>query len=134
MTLSRWRRLPVVVLEGSAKFDPQAAVEPSPNVGRTEMPRELPVDLSGPPIRRLPGLESVPKFLALLPLHMKKGAVAAGVDSHIAVAIKLKPMCAGEMMQPTPVQFEVSRSVSQGTDYRINVEETYDEFFHDDLL
>lgn len=79
-------------------YDFQAAIEPLPNAGLLKVSGELPVDRGGSPIRGLPGLEGIPKLLALLAFYMKKRTVAAGLDSDIPVWIDLEPMPARIMM------------------------------------
>jgi hypothetical protein len=71
------------------------------------MTGKLLVDFRGTPIRGLPCLESVPKFFALLALHPKESALAAGIQYDASFRIKSEAMPAGKMMQPASIHLEL---------------------------
>ena len=83
---------------------------------------EFLVDFEGPPIADVPLLKRLPELESLLTANREHGAVAAGMQPDIALAVELEFMPAGEVTKPAALHLEITGAGPQRDDHRADVQ------------
>jgi hypothetical protein len=83
---------------------------------------ELAVDFERPPIRGVPFPIGRVEGLGLLRPRAQEGAVAEGIDLHVALAVEAEPVATAGVVKRVVGEFKLLRARTKGRDGRSKVQ------------
>src|SRR5712691_5674805 len=110
------------VLAAQKHGAPDIPERPRQRIRFPEVRGEFLVDFEGPPIADVPLLKRLPELESLLTANREHGAVAAGMQPDIALAVELEFMPAGEVTKPAALHLEIAGAGPQRHDHWADVQ------------